>query len=105
MAFIFAYFVGYKKGYQLTKLECCRLSGSCFTEGLEKHNDEVVMTWLHIAGIRNFHIFMKLDRLLIDQVTNLLIVWIKFYGGWYKTPKNTIMTSILGFHNCIFCRT
>ena len=38
----FAYFVELTIGYQPVKFECCRLSGSSFTEGLGKYNDDVV---------------------------------------------------------------
>ena len=33
-------------GYQPAKFQLCRLSGSSFTEGLQKHNDDVIMTSL-----------------------------------------------------------
>ena len=42
MAFKFAYFVGLTKGYQLVKVQCSRLSGKSFKEGLQKHNDDVI---------------------------------------------------------------
>ena len=38
------------------EVQCCRLSGSSFTEGIEKHNDDVIMTSFHISEIRNLHI-------------------------------------------------
>ena len=56
MFFKFAYFVEFSKGYQLAKFQCYRLSGSSFTEGLQKHNDDVIMTSFHDFGIRNLHI-------------------------------------------------
>ena len=35
----------FSKGYhQPAKFQFCRLSGSSFTEGLQKHNDDVMMT-------------------------------------------------------------
>ena len=55
MVFKFAYFVEFANGYQLAKFQCCKLSGSSFTEGLQKHND-VIVTSFHDFGIRNFHI-------------------------------------------------
>ena len=42
MIFKFAYFVELTKGYQPAKFQCCRLSGSRFTKGLQKHNDDVI---------------------------------------------------------------
>ena len=42
MVFKFAYFVDLTKGYQLAKFQFCRLSGSSFTEGSAKHNDDVI---------------------------------------------------------------
>ena len=56
MGFKFAYFVEFIKGYQPAKFQCCRLSGSGFTEGLQKHDDDVIMTSFHDVEIRNFHI-------------------------------------------------
>ena len=50
MSFKFAYFVEFTKGYQPAKFQCCRLSGLSFTEGLEKHNDDVIMTSFHDFG-------------------------------------------------------
>ena len=56
MVFKFAYLVEFTIGYQPAKFQCCRFSGSSFTEGLQKHNDDVIMTSFHDIGIRNFHI-------------------------------------------------
>ena len=56
MVFKFAYLVDLAKGYQPEKFQCCKLSGSSFTEELQKYNDEVIMTSLHNFEIRNFHI-------------------------------------------------
>ena len=56
MGFKFAYFVDFTEGYQPAKFQCCRLSGSSFTEGLQKHNDDVIMTSFHDFGTRNFRI-------------------------------------------------
>ena len=59
MVFKFAYFVKFTKDYQPAKFQCCRLSASSFTEGLEKHNDDVIITSFHDFGIRNFHTFLN----------------------------------------------
>ena len=56
MVFKFAYFMDLTKGYQPEKFQCCKFSGSSFTEELQKYNDDVIMTSLHIFGIPNFHI-------------------------------------------------
>ena len=48
MIFKFAYFVEFIKGYQPAKFQCCRLPESSFIEGLQKHNDDVIMTSFHI---------------------------------------------------------
>ena len=42
MVFKFAYYVELTKGYQPAKFQFFRLSGSSFTEGLQKHNDDVI---------------------------------------------------------------
>ena len=47
-------------GYQPEKFQFCKLSGSRFTEELQKYNDDVIMTSLHIFGIRNFLYFVNL---------------------------------------------
>ena len=43
MVFKFAYFVERTKGYQPAKFQCCRLSGSSFTEGLQ--NTMISYVW------------------------------------------------------------
>ena len=42
MVFKFAYFVEFTKEYQPAKFQFCRLSGSSFTDGSQKHNDDVI---------------------------------------------------------------
>ena len=42
MVFKFAYFVEFTKGYHPAKFQFCRLSGSSFTKGSQKHNDDVI---------------------------------------------------------------
>ena len=54
MVFKFAYFVDLSKGYQPEKFQCCKLSESSFTEELQKHNNDVIMTSLHILEIEIF---------------------------------------------------
>ena len=56
MVFKFAYLVGLTKGCQSEKFQCYKLSMASFTDELQKYNDDVMMTSLHIFGIRNFHI-------------------------------------------------
>ena len=50
MVFKFAYFMDLTKGYQPEKFQCCKFSGSSFTGELQKYNDDVIMTSLHILG-------------------------------------------------------
>ena len=56
MVFKFVYFVDIIKGYQSKKFQCFELSGSSFTEELQKYNDDDIMTSFHILRIRNFNI-------------------------------------------------
>ena len=56
MIFKFADFVELIVGYQHAKFQCCRLSGSSFAEGLEKHTYDVMMTSFEIAVLPNLHI-------------------------------------------------
>ena len=56
MVFKFAYFAEFTKVYQPAKFQFYRLSGSRFLEGLQKHNDDVIMTSFHTFGIQNFDI-------------------------------------------------
>ena len=44
MVFKFAYLLDLTKGYLPEKFQCCKLSGSSFTEELQKYNDDVIMT-------------------------------------------------------------
>ena len=54
MVFKFAWFVEHAKGYQHAKRHWSRLSGSSLTKGLQKHNDDVIMTPFHTFGIPHF---------------------------------------------------
>ena len=93
----FAYFVEFTKGYQPAKFQCCRLSGSSFTEGLEKHNDDVIMTSFHDFGIQIFPYFVKLiisyqpAKFQIPQLSesNFTEVFI----GYPQNHYDVIMTS------------
>ena len=51
MVFKFAYVVEFIKGYQPAKFKFCRLAGSSFTKGLQKHSNDVIMTSFHNLGI------------------------------------------------------
>ena len=74
MVFKFVYFVEHTKGYQPAKFLCCRLSGSCFTEGLQKHNDGVIMTSFHILGFE-ISMFCETDyKLSSCQVSNPSVI-------------------------------
>ena len=50
MVFKFAYFVELWIDYQTAKFQYCRLSLASFIDR-EKHNDDVIMTSLHVVGI------------------------------------------------------
>ena len=52
MVFKFAYLVEFIKGYQPEKFQFFRLPGSSFTEGSQKHNDDVMMTSFHTLGFK-----------------------------------------------------
>ena len=56
MVFKFVNFLEFTKGYQTVKFKFCELSGSGFIEGLQKHNDDVIMTSFHNFGIQNLKI-------------------------------------------------
>ena len=110
MVFKFAYFVVFTKGYQPAKFQFCRLSGSSFTEGSQKHNDDVMMTSFHTLGF-TISIFCKIGyKLSTCKVSNPSVIWIKLYRGFIRHPQNTIMTSLwrhfklFGFQNCTFGR-
>ena len=93
MVFKFAYFVEVTKGYQIAKFQCCKFSGSSFTEGLQKHNYDVIMTSRHILGFE-ISIFCETNyRLSSCQVSNLSVIRIIFYRVDIRHPK-TIMTSL-----------
>ena len=47
MVFRFAFFVELRIDYQRAKFQCCRLSVARFTDGLRKHNDDVIMMSYH----------------------------------------------------------
>ena len=66
---------------KLSACKACKLSGSSFTEGLQKHNDDVIMTSLHIFGIQ---------KLSSYQVSNSSVILIKFYGDCYKTTQKPL---------------
>ena len=74
MVFKFAYFMELTKGYQLAKFQCSRLSGSSFTEGLQKHNDDVIMTLFHTFGNRNLQFCETGYKLLTCQVSNTSVI-------------------------------
>ena len=74
MGFKFAYFVEFTKSYWPEKFQCCRLSGSSFTEGLQEHNDDVIMTSFIILGFEIF-IFCEIGyKLSTCQVSNRSVI-------------------------------
>ena len=75
------------KGYQLEKFQCCRLSGSSFTEVSQEHIDDVIMSSFHIVGFE-ISIFCEMDyKLSTCQVSNPSVISIKFYKVSIRNPK------------------
>ena len=66
--------------YQPAKFQCCRLSVASFIDGLKKNNDDVIITSVHVVRFENLKFCETVYRLPALQVSNLLIVWIEFYG-------------------------
>ena len=56
MVFKFACCVEFTIGYQPVKFQRCTLSWLNFAEGLEKHNDDFIMTSFDMFEIPNLHI-------------------------------------------------
>ena len=56
MVFKFAYFVELTKAISLQSFNAVDCLGKGLTEGLQKHNDGVIMTSFYTFGIRNFYI-------------------------------------------------
>ena len=68
--------------YQLAKFQFCSLSLASFIDRFRKNNDDVIMTSFHaVGGFENLKFSKTLYRLSSLQVSNLLVIWIKFYGG------------------------
>ena len=67
--------------YQFTKFQFCRLSLASFIDRFRKHNDDVMVTSFLLLRFENFKFSETLYRLSSVQVSNLLVIWIKFYGG------------------------
>ena len=60
--------------YQPAKLQCCRLTESSFTEGLQKHNDDVITTSFHDLGFE-ISIFCETGyKLATCQVSNPSVI-------------------------------
>ena len=82
------------KGYQPVKLQCCRLSGSNFTEELQKHNDDVISYF----SVLKFLCFVKM--IISYQPDNFQIPELSeqnFTEVGIRHPKNhfdVIMTSL-----------
>ena len=81
----------FSKGYHPAKFQFCRLSGSSFTEGSQKHNDDVIMTSFHNLGIQNFNILSETGYMQSLKSVSYLN---QIYRDFYKTPQDTIMTSL-----------
>ena len=75
MVFKFAYSVEFTKGYQPAKFLCSKLSGSSFTEVLQKHNNDVIMSHFIFLGFE-ISIFCHETgyKLSTYQVSNLPVI-------------------------------
>ena len=74
MVFKFVYFVELGIGHQAAKFQCCRSSRSSFTEGLEKHSDDVVMTSFHVVetwGLQSLQFLLKFYQPAKFQISRL----------------------------------
>ena len=74
MVFKVAYFVEFTKGYQPAEFQFCRLSESSFTDGSQKHNDNVMMTSFHTFVIQNSIFFKTIYKLSTCKVSNSSVV-------------------------------
>ena len=105
MVFKFADFVERTKGYQPVKFQCCRLSGSSFTEGLQKQNDDVIMTSFHIFWDSKFPYFVKLiisyqpAKFQIPQLSES-----NFTEVGIRHPKNNYDIIMTSLHNIWFSK-
>ena len=100
--------------YQLAKFQFRRLSLASFIDRFRK--TMMTSSWRHfmLLGFENLKFSETLYRLSSLQVSNRLVVWIGFYGGYCKRyqilPLFLLMTSLwrhlssLSFQICIFCR-
>ena len=78
MVFKFAYFVEHSIGYQPAKFQCCKLSGSSFTERLQKHSDDVTSQYLVFKIVH----FVELNR----RYQLAKFHWPKLSGSTFKRP-------------------
>ena len=80
MTFKFLYFVEFWMDYYSAKFHCCRLSLAGFIDKFKK-KDDVIMTSFMFLEFENLKFYETGYRLSSHQVSNLLVAWIKFYGG------------------------
>ena len=96
MIFKFACFVELTRGYQSAKFQCCRLFGSSFIEGLQKHNDDVISYFLNLK----FAYFVKLvinyqpAKFQISQLSESNCAEISI-----RHPKNRYDVNMTSLHN------
>ena len=82
MTFNFAYSVEpYKDGLSACKVSMLQVAFGKFYKQFKKHNDDVIMTSFHVLGFENLKFCKTGYRLSCCQASNLLVVWIKFYGS------------------------
>ena len=98
MVFKSAYFVEFTKGYQPSKSQFCRLYGSSITEGLQKHNDDVMMTpfntfWIQTCFCKTSY---KLQR---AKFQILQLFESNFTEVFIRHPKYYYDVIMRSFHN------
>ena len=62
------------KGYQPAKLQCCKFSRPDFTEGIQKHKDDIIMMSFHILGFEISKFCQTDYKLLTCQVPNPSVI-------------------------------
>ena len=68
--------------HQLAKFQFCRLCLASFIDRFRKHNDDVIMSsFMLLLAFEDLRFSETLYRLSFLQASNLLVIWIKFYGG------------------------
>ena len=72
------------------QFQCCKFSGSSFTDGLQ--NTMMTSLWRHfiILGFKISKLYETGYKLWTCQVLNPSVIWIKFYRDFHRTPQNSL---------------